>query len=124
MAYAEAADVQAVLGRELTTEETALVNRRLEQVERKILRRIPDLAAQITAGDIDEQDVIDIESEAVLRVILHGDGVVAENDGNYGFQKSYNIDGSLRITSDEWALLGVRVGKMFGIAPGIGGTAL
>jgi hypothetical protein len=37
--YATAADVQAVLGRQLTTEEVALVECRLAQVERMILRR-------------------------------------------------------------------------------------
>lgn len=63
--YAKPSDVHTILGRELTTEETALVERRLEQVERMILRRIPDLADQIDAGDLDEADVIDIEAEAV-----------------------------------------------------------
>jgi hypothetical protein len=43
MTYAKAADVQAIYGKSLTTDETALVERRLAQVERKILRRIPDL---------------------------------------------------------------------------------
>lgn len=124
MPYATASDVQAIYGKSLTTEETALVERRLAQVERKILRRIPDLADQIAAEEIDQADVVDIEAEAVLRVLLHGDGIVSENDGNYGFQKSYNTDGSLRITPDEWERLGIRVGKMFGIAPGIGGVAL
>lgn len=41
MAYAKAADVQAIYGKSLTTEETALVERRLPQVERKILPQDP-----------------------------------------------------------------------------------
>lgn len=46
MAYANAADVAALLARELNTAETALVERRQAQVERMILRRIPDLAGK------------------------------------------------------------------------------
>ena len=65
MAYAAAADVQAILGKELTPE-TALVERRLAQVEPM---SPADLAAQIDAGDLDEADVIDIEAEAVLRLV-------------------------------------------------------
>lgn len=59
MAYAKAADVQAIYGKSLTTEKRRL----------SILRRIPDLADQIAAEKIDSADVVDIEAEAVLRVI-------------------------------------------------------
>ncbi len=100
------------------------MSRRLEQVERLILRRVPDLAEQIDTGDLDEQDVIDIEADAVLRVVLHGDGIISETDGSFTYQKAYGTDGRLKLTPDEWAVLGVRVGKMFGISPSIGGCPL
>lgn len=125
MTYAQASDVSALLARELTTEETALVERRLEQVERMILRRIPDLADKIAADEIDEADVIDIEAEAVYRVVRNPEGIYSENDGTYGYQLSREAaDNSLRITADEWQVLGVRAGRMFTIAPAVRGAAL
>ncbi|ORB67690.1 Gp19/Gp15/Gp42 family protein [Mycolicibacterium tusciae] len=123
--YAKAADVQAIYGKSLTTEETALVERRLAQVERKILRRIPDLAAQIEAGDLDEADVVDIEAEAVLRVIRNPEGLYSEQDGTYGYQLSREAaDNSLRVTAEEWERLGIKPSRMFQISPGIRGAAL
>lgn len=121
MALAVAADVQAVYGKELSTEEVALVNRRLEQVERMILRKIPDLLEQITDGDLDEADVVDIEAEAVLRVVRNPDGMRAENDGIYGYQLSNEAaDNRLRITPEEWSLLGIKPSRMFQIVPSLG----
>ncbi|CAN5579644.1 hypothetical protein BH09ACT8_BH09ACT8_27240 [soil metagenome] len=125
MAYATTADVEAVYGKALTTEETALVVRRLAQVERMILRRIPDLAGQTEAGDIDLADVVDIEAEAVLRVIRNPEGLRAENDGTYGYQLSSEAaDNRLRILPEEWLTLGIRPSKMFQISPSRGGVAL
>lgn len=125
MTYAEAADVQAVLGRTLTAEETALVERRLAQVERKILRRIPDLADQIAAEEIDQADVVDIEAEAVLRVIRNPEGLYSEQEGSYGYQLSREAtDNSLRITAEEWERLGIKPSRMFQISPGRRGVAL
>lgn len=122
MAYATADDVAALWGKTLSDEEVALVERRLEQVERMIIRRVPDLVAQVTAGDLAEADVIDIEAEAVLRVVKNPEGYVSEGDGNYTYQLSREAaDNSLRLLPDEWAVLGVRLGKMFSIAPRIGG---
>ena len=118
MAHATAEDVQAVLGRTLDTAETALVERRLEQVERMIVRRIPDLAGQIAAGDIDAQDVTDIEAEAVLRVVRNPEGLYSEQDGQYGYQLSREAaDNSLRILPEEWQTLGIRPSKMYSITP-------
>lgn len=117
MTLAIADDVQAVLGRVLETEEVALVERRLAQVERMILRRVPDLLEQIESGDLDEADVRDIAAEAVLRVLRNPDGIISEGDGSYTYTKSTAAaDNRLRITADEWATLGVRAGKMFIIA--------
>ncbi|MGY4869795.1 Gp19/Gp15/Gp42 family protein [Mycolicibacterium elephantis] len=120
MTYAKASDVQTILGRELTTEETALVERRLAQVERMILRRIPNLATQIDAGDLDKADVIDIEAEAVYRVIRNPEGVFSEQDGSYGYQLSREAaDNSLRITAEEWERLGIKPSRMFSIVPNL-----
>lgn len=69
MTYASAADVTTPWAKEPEPEVISLIERRLEQVERMIKRRIPDLAVRITAGDIDGADVVDIEADAVLRVV-------------------------------------------------------
>jgi hypothetical protein len=120
MTYAQASDVQAVLGRTLTTEETALVERRLAQVERMILRRVPDLAAQIDAGDLDEADVINIEAEAVLRLVRNPEGYLSEGDGTYSYQfNRETASGRLEILPLEWEALGVRPSKMFSIVPNL-----
>ena len=125
MSYAAAADVQAVLGRALTTEETALVERRLAQVERKLIRRIPDLLEQIADGDLDEVDVIDIEAEAVLRLIRNPEGYASESDGTYSYQfNRETASGKLEILAEEWERLGIKPSRMFALAPGIRGAAL
>lgn len=123
MTYAAASDVSALLARELTTEETALVERRLAQVERMILRRIPDLLEQIDAEEIDQADVIDVEAEAVLRLVRNPDGIYSETDGSYTYTKSAEAaDSSLRILPSEWQLLGVKPSRMFQIVPNVGGS--
>lgn len=120
MTYATASDVAALMARELTSEETALVGRRLAQVERMILRKIPDLAAQISAGTVDADDVADIEAEAVLRVIRNPDGLYSETDGSYTYQLSREAaDNTLRILAEEWAVLGIKPSRMFTIAPNL-----
>ncbi len=122
MAYATVDDVAALWGKELDEAEGALVERRLAQVERMIIRRVPDLVAQVTAGDIAEADVIDIEADAVLRVVRNADGYVSEGDGNYTYQLSREAaDNSLRLLPSEWAVLGIRTGGMFAInmIPGV-----
>lgn len=120
MAYATATDVQTVLGRTLEPKETALVERRLAQVERMILRRIPDLAAQIDAGDLNEADVIDIEAEAVLRLVRNPEGYASESDGTYSYQFDRNAaSGKLEILPHEWELLGIKPSRMFSIVPNL-----
>lgn len=123
MAYAEASDVAALLARELSAEETALVERRLAQVERMILRRIPDLSDQITDETIDLADVVDIEAEAVLRLVRNPEGLYSETDGNYSYQFSRETaSGKLEILPNEWETLGVRPSRMFAIAPYLAAT--
>jgi hypothetical protein len=126
MAYATATDVATVLGRTLDTQETAMVERRLAQVERMILRRIPDLAVKITAETIDQDDVVDIEAEAVLRYFRNPEGFYSEGDGSYSYTFNREVaSGKLEILPEEWKLLGVTIlSSMAVIAPSIGGVAL
>lgn len=118
MAYASVTDVTTLWAKEPEPEVISLINRRLEQVERMILRRVPDLAAKIAAGTIDVADVVQIEADAVLRVVRDPEGYQSESDGNY----SYTFDrsaagGKLEVLDDEWTLLGVKPKRMFTVDP-------
>ncbi len=125
MAYASLSDVVARLGRELSDEESVLVGTRLEDVERMIVRRIPDLEEKVSAGSVVEEDLIQVEAEAVLRLVRNPDGLYMETDGNYSYQFSReSASGRLEIRPEEWRMLGVRPGGVFSLAPSIGGVAL
>ncbi len=77
------------------------------------LRRIPDLATRVDAGDLEVADVIAIEGEAVLRVIRNPEGLQAQNDGNYTYQLSREAaHNSLRVLPEEWERLGIKPSKM------------
>lgn len=105
--YAAASDVAVRWGRTLTTEENALVVKRLADAERLILKRIPDLAARITASTINVEDVKQVEADAVLRLVRNPDGYISETDGNYTYMLSQSsATNKLHIEPDEWELLG------------------
>ncbi|KAF0835684.1 Gp19/Gp15/Gp42 family protein [Nocardia caishijiensis] len=111
MAYATPSDVQTRLGRALTPDETTLVTTRLADAERMILRRVPDLADKIAAGTVDTADVVQIEADAVTRVVRNPEGIQSETDGNYTYMRGReSASGRLEITRDEWQTLGVRFG--------------
>ncbi|WP_280350348.1 Gp19/Gp15/Gp42 family protein [Nocardia abscessus] len=120
MAYATAEDVAVRWNRTLTEEETALVNARLADVERRIKRRIPDLAAKITAGTVDVEDVKQVEADAVLRLVRNPEGYIQESDGSYSYMLSQEAaSGKLEILPEEWESLGWRRRGMFQIVPTI-----
>lgn len=108
MAYASASDVTARWARTPTDEETALIEVRLEDVERLIKRRIPDLDDRVDAGSVLEEDVIQVEAEAVLRLVRNPEGYLSESDGNYTYMLRQDIStGRLEIFPEEWEILGV-----------------
>jgi hypothetical protein len=118
MAYATPDDVATRWGRELSGEETNLVSVRLEDVERMIRRRIPDLEDQVASGQINVEDVVQVESDSVLRLARNPEGYKSETDGDYTYTLSDDLStGVLGITDDEWAILGVSRGGMFMLTP-------
>lgn len=118
MPYAALTDVTSRLGRGLTPELEQMVEVRLEDAEREILHRIPDLDEQITNGSIAVEDVIRVEAEAVLRLARNPDGYQQETDGNYSYMMFQEIaSGVLEITTREWALLGVKVNGLRVLVP-------
>jgi len=117
MAYATVEDVEIRLGRELSPEEEQLVQVRLNDVENMIRARIPNLDELIAQGKLDEDIVIMVEAEAVLRLIRNPEGYTSEVDGNYSYQISSRVaSGRLEIFDAEWALLGLTQG-VFVISP-------
>jgi len=117
---ASAQDVENRWVRELSDEETTLVETRLADAERMIRRRVQDLDAKISAGDIDEEDVKQVEAEAVLRLLRNPEGFTQESDGNYTYQLSQRLaSGRLEILDEEWEMLGVPRRGMFVLYPQI-----
>lgn len=119
MAYATVSDVTSRWTREPTTEETTLITTRLEDVERLIRRRIPDLDTKVADADY-LADVVWVEAESVLRLVRNPDGYVSETDGNYTYMLSQQqATGRLEILPDEWEALGWRRSRMSVLVPNI-----
>ncbi|BBC43838.1 head-to-tail adaptor [Mycobacterium phage Deloris] len=121
MAYATANDVVVLWAKEPEPEVMALIERRLQQVERMIKRRIPTLDLKAATDATFKADLIDIESDAVLRLVRNPEGYISETDGAYTYQLSNDLSqGKLVILDDEWTTLGVnRLSRMSVIAPNI-----
>lgn len=121
MAYASADDVVALWAKEPEPEVMVLIGRRLEQVERMIRRRIPSLDTLTAASETFLADLIDIEADAVLRLVRNPEGYISETDGAYTYQLQSDLSGGrLVVLNDEWTALGVyRLSRMSVIAPNI-----
>lgn len=108
MAYATAADVVELWAKEPEPEVLALIDRRLEQVERMIRRRVVDIDTKVVASATFEADLIDIEADAVLRLVRNPEGYMSESDGTYTYQLQTDLSsGKLEILDEEWEILGV-----------------
>jgi hypothetical protein len=110
MAYAELSDVQARLGRPLTTDEQTQVPTLLSDTEILIKARISDLDDKALDDDYLAR-VKMVEANAVRRLIRNPDGYTSETDGDYTYQINYKLaSGDLSITDQEWSLLGATSG--------------
>ena len=111
MAHASTSDVQARLGRALTTDELTQAATLLADAEILIKAKIPDLDDKIEDLVIDVETVKMIEANAVVRVLRNPDGFISETDGDYTYQKDRRLaTGALEIQEHEWALLGTSGG--------------
>jgi hypothetical protein len=119
VAYATSDDVIELWAKEPEPDVIILIERRLEQVERMIRRRIPDLDARVAASETFLADLIDVESDAVLRLVRNPEGYISETDGSYTYQLSDALNsGQLQVLDDEWMMLGVyRLSRMSTIVP-------
>jgi hypothetical protein len=113
MAHASADDVELRWGRTPTDAETTLIETRLDDVERMIYRRLPDFDQWIADGDVSLADVIQVESEVVLRLVRNPEGFLSESDGNYSYQMQRELaSGRLTILPEEWEMLGYRRNRL------------
>ncbi|ADB93714.1 head-to-tail adaptor [Mycobacterium phage RedRock] len=121
MAYATANDVVVLWAKEPEPEVMALIGRRLEQVERMIKRRIPTLELQAATDATFKADLIDIEADAVLRLVRNPEGYLSETDGAYTYQLQSDLSqGRLVILDEEWETLGVNsLKRSFVIVPNV-----
>jgi hypothetical protein len=119
MAYATSDDVIELWAKEPEPEVIVMIERRLEQVERMIRRRITDLDRLVEESDAFLADLIDVESDAVLRLVRNPEGYISETDGAYTYQLADAINsGQLQILDEEWTMLGVyRLSRMSTIVP-------
>lgn len=108
MAYATASDVTARWARVPTDEETTLIEVRLDDVERMIKRKVPDLDTKVDDDADYRDDVIQVEADAVLRLVRNPEGYLSETDGNYTYMLTQDMaTGRLEILPEEWEVLGV-----------------
>ena len=121
MAYANADDVVTLWAKEPEPEVLSLIDRRLQQVERMIRRRIPTLDLKVAADATFQADLIDIEADAVLRLVRNPEGYMSETDGTYTYQLQSDLSsGKLEILDSEWEILGVySLSRMSVIVPSI-----
>jgi hypothetical protein len=117
MSYAGLADVQVSLGRPLTDDEQDQADGLLDRVESRIYARISDLDTRLADEDNLVALLVEVESDAVARVLRNPSGLLQEQDGDYAYTRDRRVSsGSLSLTEDEWARLGVG-GGAFTIDP-------
>ncbi|WP_280442933.1 Gp19/Gp15/Gp42 family protein [Nocardia brasiliensis] len=103
-------DVARWLGRALSEPERNLAAVLVDGAARKIMARIPDLAAKLTAGALDIETVIMVQANAVCRVLRNPDGYRSEAAGTFSYQVDSRVAaGFLAILPEEWRDLGVEV---------------
>jgi len=105
--YATTSDIQTRLGRPFAdAAETAQVQAWLDDVEARILQRIPDLTDRIAAGTPTQAVAIAVISDVVIRKINNPTGKLQEriDDYSYGLTASAATS-DLMPTPEEWAQL-------------------
>lgn len=96
--------------RPLSTQEYENADTFLEDAWRLIKRRIPDVEARMAdaaTGTDFTADVVQVQAQAVLRVMKNPDGKRSESIDDYSWTRDRAVSaGLLYITDDEWTLLG------------------
>lgn len=84
----------------------------LEDVERRLAARVPDLAARIVDGRTSLANVRLVVVEAALRVLRNPSGFRSETTGDYSYQVNEQVaSGLVLFPADDLLLLGIRSGR-------------
>ncbi|WP_405159842.1 phage Gp19/Gp15/Gp42 family protein [Nocardia sp. NBC_01499] len=103
-------DVARWLGRTLSEPERNLAGVLVDGAARKIMARVPDLAAKLATGVLDIETVIMVQANAVCRVLRNPEGFRSEAAGSFSYQVDSRVAaGFLAILPEEWRDLGVEV---------------
>lgn len=110
MTYTTIYDIEVEWNQGVPTESLGHVARLIEKAERLLARKVPNLAARITAGSLTKEDIVDVVCSMVLRVLRNPAGYRSETAGDYSYQVDAQT-GSGRIellASERRLLLGAR----------------
>lgn len=111
MAIATIDDVQDRASWELSEDERRLSGTLLRDVEAILVSRLPRLPDRAARSEPYRDLVVQVEANAVLRVLRNPEGYRQEAEGNYSYSLSAAVaSGRLWILDDEWAMLGGRRG--------------
>lgn len=117
MALATAADVETSLLRPLSEQEKRFVPGLLERAERILSARIRDLGQRVRVEEF-RATVVDVEAEAVARVVRNPEGITSESEGSYSFSRNAkSASGVLSILDEEWTRLGQPCGAVASVGP-------
>lgn len=117
MALATSADVETSLLRPLSEQEKLFVPGLLERAERILSARMPDLGQRATVEEF-RATVVDVEAEAVARVVRNPEGITSESEGLYSFSRNAKVaSGVLSILDEEWVRLGQPCGAVASVGP-------
>lgn len=78
----------------------------IEDAERRLVSKRPNLRSNVEAGKVDEADVRVAVVNAVLRVIRNPEGYQSETEGNYVYTIAKDVaGGKLYFEADDLALV-------------------
>jgi hypothetical protein len=104
--YTSVSDVELEWNQTVPDASLGHVVRLIQRAERIVARKVPTLAARITAGTTTADDVRDVVAAMVVRVLRNPDGKQSESAGDYSYQlASGAAGGRLYLASDELNLL-------------------
>jgi hypothetical protein len=117
VSYATPADVRTSWDGEATDD---FLQALIDRAERRLERRVPDLAERISDGRLNSEDVADVVADIVARFLNNPKGYVGEHAGEVGYYYAQGQKvapaGKIAITDSDLADLGIRTGARVGSA--------
>jgi hypothetical protein len=87
-------------------------------IVRRLTRLNRTISGDLLAGTYLEQDLVQVEAEAVLALAKNPEGFISETDGSYTYEVAPALaTGALDITAEQWGWLGVKISSLTVIIP-------